>query len=326
MRNAEKELNAQSSKQEEEMLKAKGSKLKGKDSEDLSAFSFQPSARAKRVPIIAMTANAMAGDREKSIAAGMNDHVAKPIDTKELFGTLAKWIGPRNRIMQADPAKDGLEDNLKPENESLSELPGVSVADGMQKVGGNEKFYRKLLLQFLDTNRGSADEIRDALENNDQPLAVRLAHTVKGVAGTLGADALARVAGDLESVLKTGETGRLSRLLHEFTSHLNQVMQSIEKSAAGKKEQVGNGESTGQDPVDRSIVGPIISDLADLLETDLVEARRRLEDLAEHLANSKLGEQFKMLENQMDIFDIPAASDTLEAIAAKLTLSLKENP
>ena len=60
------------------------------------------------------------------------------------------------------------------------------------------------------------------------------------------------------------------------------------------------------------------------MESDLVEARSRLEDLAEHLANSKLGEQFKTLENQMDIFDIPAALDTLKAIADELNLSWGE--
>jgi CheY-like chemotaxis protein len=294
-----------------------------KTEETASASNLQPPA--SNIPIIAMTANAMAGDREKSLEAGMNDHVAKPIDTKELFSTLAKWIEPGDRKIQVDPAKERLEDKTEPEDDSMSELPGISVADGLKKVGGNEKFYCKLLLQFLDTNRDSANEIREALEKKDQPLAVRLAHTVKGVAATLGAGALAQVAGELEKTLKTGETGGLSSLLHEFASHLNQVMHSIEKSEAGKKVKIENGKNSGQDPVDHSIVGPIISDLFDLMETDLVEARRRLEDLAEHLANSKLGEQFKVLENQMDTFDIPDALDTLKAIANELNLSLEED-
>jgi PAS domain S-box-containing protein len=283
-----------------------------------------PQPPTSNIPIIAMTANAMVGDREKSLEAGMNDHVAKPIDTKELFSTLAKWIKPGDRKMQVDSAKEGSEDKAQPEDDSIPELPGISVADGLKKVGGNEKFYRKLLLQFLDTNRESANEIRAALEKKDQTLAVRLAHTVKGVAGTLGAGALAQVAGELEKALKTGETNELSALLHEFASHLNQVMQSIEKSEAGKIEKIGNGESSGQDPVDNAVVGPVIEELIDLMESDLVEARSRLEDLAEHLANSKLGEQFKTLENQMDIFDIPAALDTLKAIADELNLSWGE--
>jgi CheY-like chemotaxis protein/HPt (histidine-containing phosphotransfer) domain-containing protein len=281
-------------------------------------------SKIKTLPIIAMTANAMAGDREKSLDAGMNDHVAKPIDTKELFSTLAKWIEPRDRETQVDLSREGLEDNTEREDDSMPELHGISVADGLKKVGGNEKLYRKLLLQFLDTNRESANEIRAALEKKDQTLAVRLAHTVKGVAGTLGADTLAQVAGELEKALKTGETDELSTLLYKFESHLNQVMQSIKKSEAGKKEKMESGESSGQDPVDNAVVGPILKELFELMESDLVEAHSRLEDLAGQLANSILSEQFKKLEDQMDIFDIPAALDTLKNIASELNLSLGE--
>jgi len=281
--------------------------------------------RFRKLPIIAMTANAMAGDREKSLEAGMNDHVAKPIDTNELFGTLAKWIEPGDRKIQLDSAKDRFEDKAEREEDSMSELPGISVADGLKKVGGNEKLYQKLLLQFLDTNRDSANEIREALEKKDQSLAVRLAHTVKGVAGTLGAGELAQVAGELEKTLKSGEATGLSSSIHEFESHLNQVMHSIEKSQTGKNEKVDIGERSGRNPIDSAVVHPIIRELFDLMESDLVEALRRLQDLAEHLAYSKLGEQFRLLENQMDNFDIPAASDTLKAIAKELNLSLGED-
>jgi two-component system sensor histidine kinase/response regulator len=281
--------------------------------------------RFRELPIIAMTANAMAGDREKSLEAGMNDHVAKPIDTNELFSTLAKWIEPGDGKIQLDSAKDRLEEKAEREDNSMPELPGISVADGLKKVGGNEKFYQKLLLQFLDTNRDSANEIREALEKKDQSLAVRLAHTVKGVAGTLGAGELAQVAGELEKTLKTGEITGLSSSIHLFESHLNQVMHSIEKSQTGRNEKVDIGERSGRNPIDSAVVHPIIREMFDLMESDLVEALRRLQDLAEHLANSKLGEQFRLLENQMDNFDIPAASDTLKAIAKELNLSLGED-
>jgi two-component system sensor histidine kinase/response regulator len=281
--------------------------------------------RFRELPIIAMTANAMAGDREKSLEAGMNDHVAKPIDTNELFSTLAKWIEPGDGKIQLDSAKDRLEEKAEREDDSMTELPGISVAEGLKKVGGNEKFYQKLLLQFLDTNRDSANEIREALEKKDQSLAVRLAHTVKGVAGTLGAGELAQVAGELEKTLKTGEITGLSSSIHRFESHLNQVMHSIEKSQTGRNEKVDIGERSGRNPIDSAVVHPIIREMFDLMESDLVEALRRLQDLAEHLANSKLGEQFRLLENQMDNFDIPAASDTLKAIAKELNLSLGED-
>jgi len=271
-----------------------------------------------------MTANAMAGDRDKSIEAGMNDHIAKPIDTRELFRTLAKWIKPGDGKMQVAPAKDIPEDKGVREGDPLVRLQGISVSDGLKHVGGNEILYRKLLIQFLDTNRESVDEIRDALKTKDQTLAVRLAHTVKGVAATLGAAALAQVAGEMEKALKSKETEKLSNLLEQFESHLNQVMQSIEKFQAAPEETPASNARSDQTPVDNAVVRPIIEELFELLETDLGQASRRLEDLAIHLADSKLGEQFKMLENQMNIFDIPEALDTLKAIADELNLSLEE--
>jgi HPt (histidine-containing phosphotransfer) domain-containing protein len=271
-----------------------------------------------------MTANAMAGDREKSIEAGMNDHVAKPIDTKELFSTLAKWIEPGDGKMQVYPAKEILKDEAVRESDPLAELQGISVSDGLKHVGDNEILYRKLLKQFLDTNRESVNEIREALKIKDQTVAIRLAHTVKGVAATLGAGALAQVAGEMEKALKSEETEELSNLLEQLESHLNQVMQSIEKLQAAKKEKPASNARSDQTPVDSAVVSPIIKELFDLLETDLGEAIRRLEDLAIHLTDSKLGEQFKMLENQMNVFDIPEALDTLKAIADELNLSLEE--
>ncbi|MEJ2164866.1 MAG: response regulator [Desulfobacterales bacterium] len=303
MRNAGKELEAQSSGRKEN------------DSEELSAFSFQPSARAKRVPIIAMTANAMVGDREKCLEAGMNDHVAKPIDPQGLFSTLSKWIEPKDRKMRLDPVKERLEGKTRREAARLTELSGLSVTDGLQKVGGNEKLYRKLLLQFFDTHRDSVNEIKEALEKKDQILAVRLAHTVKGVAATLGANALAQVSGELENALKNEKSEDVYNLLEHFESHINRVMQSIEKFKAGEKENLESGKSSGQERVDPNAVGPIINKLFDLMETDLVEACNQLEILGDHLNDTSARELFKKLENHMDMFDIPAAKETLKEIA-----------
>jgi HPt (histidine-containing phosphotransfer) domain-containing protein len=221
--------------------------------------------------------------------------------------------------------KDRIEKMAEGEEDSMPELLGISVQDGLKNVGGNEKFYLKLLQQFLDTNRDSALEIREALEKKDRPTAVRLAHTVKGVAGTLGAGELALVAGKLEKKLKIGEASGLLFAIGEFESHLDQVMQSIEKSKVGEKQKVNSGARSGQNPIDLGVVRPIITDLFDLMESDLVEALRRLEDLAEHLAHSEHAEPFKLLEHQMNNFDIPDALETLKSIEKGLNQSPGED-
>ncbi len=98
--------------------------------------------RFKDLPIIAMTANAMAGDREKVLEAGMNDHIAKPINVRDMFTTMAKWITSSNKVpepLQPAVLVDAIDE--KP----LPDLPGIDIARGLATTDGNHKLYRRLL-------------------------------------------------------------------------------------------------------------------------------------------------------------------------------------
>jgi CheY-like chemotaxis protein len=146
----------------------------------------------KELPIIAMTAHAMAGDEDKSLEAGMNGHVTKPIDPDHLFSTLQKWIKPGEKrgqveqsevpVEQPEPAKAvSVEDELP---ESLS---GFDLADGLKRLQGNKKLYRKLLLNLARDYNEGANEIRQALDAEDFDQAHSLVHNIKGLAGNLAA-------------------------------------------------------------------------------------------------------------------------------------------
>ena len=304
-------------------LEAQSSKVKGIDADKVSASGFELSSRSGNIPIVAMTAHAIAGDREKSINAGMKHHVTKPIDPDQLFSALMKWIEPGEREVPEAfeaKAKEKSEDEILP-----AKLPGLSIKSGVKKVGGNKKLYGKLLRQFLENNKDATNEIKRSLNQGDTETAARLAHTVKGVSGNLGAEELFPVAGELEKAIKQEEIDAIDSLLKNFETHLNVVLGGIEvlkEQEAARKKQALPAEEI---PIDIGLVTPILTEMAELLESDLVEAMSRLELLKLHLENSSMGGEFRRLEKSLESFDTDDAVRSLQRIAEGLNIPLKEN-
>jgi signal transduction histidine kinase/CheY-like chemotaxis protein len=274
----------------------------------------------KDLPIIAMTAHAMAGDREKSLSVGMNDHVTKPIDPDELFSALVRWVKPDERAMS-----EGVCEVLigKQEVEGIlpSELPGISIASGLARVGGNQRLYAKLLCKFKDSQESAVEQIRAALQSGDVETAARLAHTVKGVSGNLGGENLYRAAADLEKAIKEAMKN-IEDPMAEFGSQLKVVMGGIKLLEERLAAQQGSEKPSAKVEVDKEAVKPLLREMSQLLETDLTEAMNRLEALKTHLANSSAYEEFKRLEKQVESFDTDGALKSVEATARALDIAL----
>ena len=170
-----------------------------------------------------MTAHAMAGDREKSLAAGMNDYVAKPIDSKQLFSALERWI-----LLKADQKSDQTieTENLKmadkpPSSDILSQpraiaaendlpdsLQGFDLAAGLKRLQGNDRLYRKLLVNFAVRYTAAGEEIQKALAEGQMEQVHSLIHNLKGLAGNLSATRLHAAASQMDAAVKKVISGR----------------------------------------------------------------------------------------------------------------------
>jgi PAS domain S-box-containing protein len=157
--------------------------------------------RHSDLPVIAMTAHAMAGDREKSLEAGMNDHVTKPINPGALFETLLKWIRP-DQLPPQQPASPSAEKDFSQPASLPDDLPGFDLAGGLRRLQGNRKLYGKLLRKFGSDYASRTAEIRTAIDQNDMEQVRSLAHAVKGVAGNLAATALQEAAAEVEMLAR----------------------------------------------------------------------------------------------------------------------------
>ncbi len=144
------------------------------------------------LPIIAMTANAMSGDRDKVLAAGMNDHIAKPLDVRKMFQTLARWIQPRT------PRRLPMVAEIAPGSPTPFNLPGIDAQAGLAVTMGNVALYRRQLLLFRESQAGFAERFRQLEGAGDHEGAHRVAHTLKGLAGNIGALRLQHAAEKLD--------------------------------------------------------------------------------------------------------------------------------
>ncbi|TCT20196.1 response regulator [Thiobaca trueperi] len=268
--------------------------------------------RYRDLPVIAMTANVMTGDRERVLEAGMNDHIGKPVNVRELFTTMAKWIQPGQpgTVAQETPEP-------APDDAEIHALPGIDTDAGLAIAQHNRKLYRKLLQKFRDSQRDFAVQFATARQGPDPEGATRCAHTLKGVAGNIAATGIAQAAQALETACQTqASPERIDALLAATIDALEPVIQGLESL-----EQISAVASSSAATIDRATLEPFLNRLRGLLEDDDTDAADLLEELAPLLAGTPLSPGLERMKRAIDDYDFEAALQELERIGRAVAQS-----
>ena len=311
-------------------------------------------SRFKDLPVIAMTAHALKGDRERCISAGMSDHIPKPIDPEKLFSILEKWLAgksvetplnlphaqtvssPRKKDVPHQPsslpqkATSSLateQKNQQIQKRKPLDIPGIDTTIGLSRVNHNQALYHKLINTFARDFSNASEEIRQFIEKNDLESAQRMAHSIKGVGANMGADLLSSRAAALEMALADPGREVDQQIWNDFSMEMNRVFDGINKYLSTMSPPLADDTPAPPEALsgqDRTELLSTLRTITDLLDEDLNNATTLFYSVLPQL-EALLGKThaFSIMED-LENFDIDGAQEQLTSVCN--SIPIKEEP
>lgn len=275
------------------------------------------------LPIIALTANATIEDRKKALDCGMNEHISKPIDAKELIKVLAQFIPIKSDFLNKEFAYEAEQKEMQSTEkiittEQFSLLHSLCLENDIKKFELGEELHIDLLIQFSRNQADTLDNIETAVENHDLHTAMNLAHGLKGVAGNLGAIALADMAAKIENELKHKSLGS------DYTPLLSSAKQSMGQLLAGienlKQQHSTNATVHISQPLPaHEELAPFIEKLGNMISDNNIEALSYLNSMEETFKETPIKDLLSPVRDSLSQYRFDEAIISLARLTKKLS-------
>ncbi|MEZ4526528.1 MAG: response regulator [Desulfobacterales bacterium] len=273
-----------------------------------------------RIPIIAMTAHAMGSEREKCLGCGMDDFISKPIDPETLLSVLSRWIRS-----QRHSREDTVHDEITQQDRGTGRQgfsfspPGIDTRAGLKRVAGNQTLFRKLLAEFYQDYRDAVPKIKDMLEHKNAEELRRLSHTLKGVAGNMGAQELFLAAGQMEAAIREDRTEEYSALGEKLEKELSHVLLFIKTLAEMPNAETSERSPDKEEsPAQISDLISMLNELGKLLQEGDAEVLEKAESVKAYLKKCDLTAAAEQLGEQIYNYEFGEARESLEKILETL--------
>jgi signal transduction histidine kinase/DNA-binding NarL/FixJ family response regulator len=286
------------------------------------------------VPIIAMTAYAVKGDKEKCLEAGMDGYISRPIKIKEIMPAIQSIIEKKSGSCP-ETREQGAGNREPAEKDIPATMAGINIEEALERLDGNKELYHEILNEFSKGNDNTIHEIRDAVARKDMILARRLVHTLKGTAASISANTVRAAAIEFEKAIKQEAPDGVDSLIDNLENALNEVLESVrtlslalndrrysEEKSDRLSETTSNSAVFNTSPNKAEVVIMLSKLAGSLRECDPVRSEKCIDSIKQHLDRSDLCKEIRLLESNINDFDFEEAQKTLYSITEELGISL----